>query len=411
MSRARRTARCTAALVGALLLVVAGCTSTRTASSGELVIVVSTSLTKSPWLGRLTEQGARLAVEQVNAAGGVTHAGKKYSLKLDVVDHQNSPQSAQEQARRAAASGAVAFITDGVGAKAVAAITGPARVPTFVTFDGAQDLVDVNARPTLFRMAPANKNMCRRLADYLADRKPKVALLYDDTAYGQEGGANLSRALAQNAMQVTARIEVSGGGGDATTQVLRARRSGADTVIVWAGAATVASVVKAVRLGDWTADVWSGPTAEDPLVRQTLADHPDWVDGLGFVSFRITAEVGPVPYEAYRAAFEKRFGAEQVGVRAGGRDVVQPPDWSMYPYDAVKLVAASLAKATGRGQALIDALHRTTITGANGDERNFNPRNHEGVSADDMYFAKFRSMRFVPVQDDLLSKALPDVPQ
>jgi ABC-type branched-subunit amino acid transport system substrate-binding protein len=260
-------------------------------------------------------------------------------------------------------------------------------------------------------MAPANKNMCRRLADYLADRKPKVALLYDDTAYGQEGGANLDRALGQNQMRVTARIEVSGGGGDATTQVLRARRSGADTVIVWAGAATVASVVKAVHLGNWTASVWSGPTAEDPLVRQTLAGHPEWVDGLGFVSFRITAEVGPVPYEKFRGAFEKRFGADKVGVKAGGRDVVMPPDWSMYPYDAVKLVSAALAKASGRGQQLIDALHQTTITGANGDERNFNARNHEGVSADDMYFARFRAMRFVPVQDDLLSKGLPEVPQ
>jgi len=121
----------------------------------------------------------------------------------------------------------------------------------------------------------------------------------------------------------------------------------------------------------------------------------------------LRGEAGPEPFERYRAAYEKRFGAERVGVRQDGRDVVQPPDWSMFGYDAVRLVAAARA----RGGSLLDALENTTITGANGDERGFGAQQREGVSPDDMYFARFDGFVFAPVKDDVLSVGLPAVPQ
>jgi hypothetical protein len=72
--------------------------------------------------------------------------------------------------------------------------------------------------------------------------------------------------------------------------------------------------------------------------------------------------------------------------------------------------ALTLAKVTS-GQALVDAFNTTSVAGANGDTRSFLPRNHEGVSSDDMYIARFRDMRYQPVPDDFLSASLPAVPQ
>jgi hypothetical protein len=147
-------------------------------------------------------------------------------------------------------------------------------------------------------------------------------------------------------------------------------------------------------------------------VRQRLADHPEWLDGLTFMSFRITSEVGPEPFAAYRAAYEERFGVDEVGVEAGGRPVLMPPDWSTYAYDAAKLTAAALEVAGGQtGAPLMEALDTTVLTGANGDERGFGPAGREGVSPDDMYFGRFTDFRFAPVDDDILSTNLPDVPQ
>jgi ABC-type branched-subunit amino acid transport system substrate-binding protein len=382
-----------ALLVAALLVLPAcGSASGGTPAGGGALVVVSAPLTGEPWVGRNVERGAQLAAAQ---SGG--------AVRVEVLDNAASPQRAVAQARRAVAEGAAAFVTDGVGAAAVAAVTDPAQLPVFVVFEGGGSFIDAQRHPTLFRLAPADKPMTRRLADYLSERAHSVAVVSDDSSYGTEGAAAVSAALVRNRVGVPARTAVPQGSSDVAAQVLQARRSGAQALVVWARATTVAAVVRAARASGWAVPVYTGPTGEDPLVRQRLADHPAWVDGLTFVSFRITSEVGAAPFAAFRKAYEQRYGVERVGVG----DVVQPPDWPMYAYDAVKLVQAARAK----GGRLLPALESTVITGANGDERGYGPDDREGVSPDDMYFARFAGLRFAPVHDDLLSTDLPPVPQ
>jgi ABC-type branched-subunit amino acid transport system substrate-binding protein len=407
-----RAGRARTAVCAAVALAAAGCTSGGDTPRGEVLVVVSAPLTTSPWVADTVTRGARLAVDELNAAGGVKIGGAMRRLSLSILDHANDVARAQANARTAVEQHAAALVTDGVGAVAVAGVAGPARLPVFVTYEGGQGLVDEDARPTLFRMAPANKPMTQRLTDYLAGRGPKIALLTDDSGYGRDGRTDLTAAIARDKLTLTKAVEVPTGGNPAP-QVLAAKDSGADTLLVWARAPVVASVVAAVRSRGWNVAVYTGPTAEDPLVRQQLAQHPRWLDGTGFVSFRMTSEVGPEPFAKFRAAYERKFGPDKVGVKAGGTDVVQPPDWAMYAYDSIRLLgrALSLAKATTAGQPLVDALNTTSVTGANGDNRSFLPRNHEGVSSDDMYIARFQDMRYEPVPDDFLSASLPKVPQ
>ena len=66
---------------------------------------------------------------------------------------------------------------------------------------------------------------------------------------------------------------------------------------------------------------------------------------LKFVSSRMTAEVGPEPFNRFRRRYEEALGADKVGVKQDGRDVIQPPDWAMYPYDTLKLVENALTSA------------------------------------------------------------------
>lgn len=393
----RRTAALAALAVAVAPLV--GCGSDRPAK-GRVLVVVSAPLTTAPWIGRFAQRGAELAAAQVGAV-----AGRR--VVVETLDNAGSPQQAAANARRAVAEGAAALITDGVGAGAVADVTGPARLPVFVVFEGGSTVVDPQRRPTIFRLAPADKPMSTRLADYLAGRHPRVALLADDTSFGRDGLDAMRAAFRRDEVPVVSTATVPAGASDVTAPVLAARRARAGVLVVWAGSPVVAAAVTAARSSGWDVPVYAGPTAEDPLVRQRLAAHRDWLTGLTFVSFRITSETGPAPFEAFRRAYEKRFGPDRVGVREGGREVVQPPDWAMYSYDAVKLVAAALAK----GGALLDALENTTITGANGDERGFGPTDREGVSPDDMYFGRFTGFVFAPVKDDPLSTGLPPVPQ
>jgi ABC-type branched-subunit amino acid transport system substrate-binding protein len=399
-------------LICAFLMVTAACTSSGSGAGGTVAVVVSAPMSTEPWIGTFIERGARLAIDDLNAAGGIQTASGKRKLRLVVLDHGGSPAKAAANARRAVAEGAALLLTDGTAAASVAAVTDPAHLPVFLCFEGGDELVDPERWPTLFRMAPANAPMVRRLADYIANDKPKVAIISDDSMYGEQGRSALLRAFEIDEVDVVSDQRIQAKAADVSAQVLAARKSGADTLVVWASAADVAAALQATHVAEWDVRIFSGPTGEDPLVRQRLADHPDWMNALTFVSFRMTAEMGPEPFNAFRAHYEAVMGADKVGVSQDGRPVIQPPDWAMYPFDSINLVAAALQENGGqRGAALIDALHQVSIVGANGDGRSYMPNYHEGVAPIDMYFARFSGFVFEPVTDDPLSDELPIVNQ
>jgi ABC-type branched-subunit amino acid transport system substrate-binding protein len=386
------------------------CSSAPTGSS--VTIVVSAPVSTSPWIATFERNGAELAADVLNAHGGVTFAGHKHKVVITVRDNGGSPQRAAADARAAVSAHAAALVIDGVGAGAVADVAKAADLPVFVVFDGGASVVNPATRPTLFRLAPADKPMSVRLADYLAGRHPKVAILADDSSYGADGLAAMRAGFQRDQTQVVSTGVVAAGSSDVAPRVLGARRAGATTLVVWAGAPVVAAAIEAARSAGWQVPIWAGPSGEDPIVRQQLASHVGWLDGVGFVSFRITAEVGVKPFAAYRAKYEKKFGIDKIGVQQDGKDVVQPPDWSMFSYDTVRLVAAALAKSGATGAPLLHTLEgNVVITGANGDERGYSESTREGVSPDDMYFAVFHGFTFAPVTDDLLSQNLPAVDQ
>jgi ABC-type branched-subunit amino acid transport system substrate-binding protein len=213
---------------------------------------------------------------------------------------------------------------------------------------------------------------------------------------------------------VAADIPVSADASDLSAPVLRARRSGANGLLVWGGPGTIAEAVRAARAAGWTVPVYGPPDAADPLVRQELSRHPDWVDGLTFADGRLTAEVGPEPFASYLETYDAAFGPQRVGVSdAAGEAVTAPPEYGMYASDVANLLVAAIKRAGGpsAGARLLAALNEVTIRGANGDERGFNVNSHEGVVNDDVYFAVFRDMRFRPVKDEPLSATLPAIPQ
>ena len=147
------------------------------------------------------------------------------------------------------------------------------------------------------------------------------------------------------------------------------------------------------------------------MVRQQLADHPSWIEGLTFASGRMTAELGAAPWTAFESNYESAYGPTFVGVRSNGKRVTQPPDYAMYAYDFVNVLAAAVGRAGDDRPRILKALNQVSTRGANGDERGFNEHSHEGVVDDDVYFARFHDMIFRPVKDDPLSATLPVISQ
>jgi branched-chain amino acid transport system substrate-binding protein len=53
--------------------------------------------------------GVEMAVKEINAAGGITVAGKKYTFRLEKLDDRIDPTQAVNNARRFKSNGAVAI--------------------------------------------------------------------------------------------------------------------------------------------------------------------------------------------------------------------------------------------------------------------------------------------------------------
>ena len=397
-------------LLGALAALAAGCGGKGSDKEKTLTIAVNAPFSKTPYVGETIADGAELAA----SSASVDAKGTRYTLRIKRYDTGLSARTAVANVRRAIADGAVAIVDEGTGVDASWRLARDADIPLAVTYQGGEGLIDPIERPNVFRVAPTDHGMSFRLAEYLIPKKLKVALVTDDSSYGQEGKKALDESFGQNPESVAMRLTVPEGAPDLAPQVLRARRAGATGLLVWAQPTTIAGVISAARSSGWNVPVYTPPTGEDPLVRQQLANHPDWVDGLTFASGRPTAEVGAGPFLSFQKRLEDKFGVQPVGVKTpDGADVIQPPDYAMYSYDFVNVLVAAIQQAGGPAdkQKVLDALNQVTVAGANGDQRGFNERNHEGVVDDDVYFAKFEGMTYAPVKDDPLSRTLVPIEQ
>jgi branched-chain amino acid transport system substrate-binding protein len=399
------------ALVSVVLaLAVAGCGGGSERPRASLVVVVNAPFSKTPYLGQAIEDGARLAAAQLNATG-IRVGGRLYDLRIETLDSALSPARAVANVRTAVDRHAVAIVDEGTG---VDASWRAARgTPIGIVFQGGDGLVDPQARPNVFRVAPTDHGVAFRLAEYLVPKGLKVAIVHDDSGYGAQGAAELRHAFSQNRSSVAIDETVPADALDLGPQLLRARRAHATAVLVWGRPPTIAAAIAAARSSGWDVPFFAPPSGSDPFVRQQLADHPGWVDGLTFASGRLTAEVGTGPFQAFAQKLEAAFGVERVGVRTrAGQEVMEPPETAMYAYDFVNLVGAALQKADSTEPERISAtLEQVSVEGANGDSRGFNEHNHEGVVDDDVYFARFHDMTYAPVKDDPLSSTLPIVPQ
>jgi ABC-type branched-subunit amino acid transport system substrate-binding protein len=405
--------------------VLAGCnlTSTSTSSSSaadSVTIVLNAPTGKLPYVASFTQQGAQLASDEINKAGGISVGGKKYQVKLLALDNELSPTKSLDNVKRAVSEKAVAIIDDGYTVDATYQAAADAGLPIMIDYDTNAALVDATKRPNVYRIAPPNDAMAEHLAAYVGAKKLQLALVHDDSDYGQDGASHLRDAFSKAGFPLSPDVTIPSTGTGYSTQALQVKQSGATGVLLWGRAPSMAQFIKDYRGGGGTAPIFAGPNAEDPIVRTQNADHPEYIEGLTYASFRITTEVGPDPWNAFRKKYEdhnfNNGSADfKVGVQTKAKkDVVQPPDWQLFPYDMVYLVKGALEKSGSvetSGNKLITALNGVQIKSGNGDNRGWTKDNHEGVVDDDIYFATFTDMKFKPVQDDALSKSLPPIDQ
>ncbi|WP_243310658.1 ABC transporter substrate-binding protein [Fundidesulfovibrio agrisoli] len=305
-------------------------------------------------LGVQGRNGAMLAVELVNAAGGIN--GRK--LKLLVRDDGNTPEKALAADLELLAAGAVAIVGHMTTSQTLAVLPE-------LRFADAVLVSPTTASPKLtglddnfFRVIPDNTSWARTLAGYAFDGPGlrKVLLLGDSDNVGYtdtflEGFRKSFTALGGEVLGEVAfssRLKPDWG-----RLAADAAASGAQAVVLAASARDVAAFAQAQVRGGFRLPILC-PTW--PYTREILTAGGSNVEGIVF-STSYTEQNDYPGFEAFRQAYRNRFGWD-------------PSFAAAYSYEAVLLLAKALDATGGKRKGLEAALAGAGIIhGAIGDFR------------------------------------------
>ena len=305
------------------------------ASAQEVVKIGHIAAVTGPvaYFGKDTENGARLAIEALNARG-VIIGGKKVRFELVAEDDAGEPRQATTVAQKlvdARINGVVGHQTSGTTIPA-SKIYYAAGIPQ-ISHSSTSPKYTQQGFNTTFRVVANDTQLGRALGRYavkeLAARR--VAVIDDRTAYGQGLATEFTKGLQQQGGTVVAREFTNDKATDFSSILTKIRATRPDLVFYGGMNAVAGPMLRQMKqLGmntkmmggdgicsDEIAKLSGGAMADD----QVVCAEAGGVEGSGKAAI-----------DNFRAAYKKRFGID-VQINAP------------YAYDAVMVLADAMVKA------------------------------------------------------------------
>ncbi len=208
-------------------------------------------------MGESMRNGIRIATEEINAIGGIN--GKKLEL-IEFDDQSNSElgkKIAQDLTRQKVVA-TIGIVNTGVGLASID-VYQQAKIPLLIAVSTGTILTRKYAPPAaaenyIFRISPTADLEAQALVHDLNRRGLfKVAVLADATAYGDVGLKTFREQGKLSGLVITAEDRFNIGDKDMTTQVQRAKSSGAQAVVVFGIGPELAVIAKNKEAQGWRA--------------------------------------------------------------------------------------------------------------------------------------------------------------
>ena len=224
-------------------------------------------------LGAQVRAGYEIAVEQLNAAGGVTVGGKKMRIELILLDDESDPTKTVARLETLATQGVVAYL-GGAGSDlhAAAASIGDKNKIPYLGIAFALYSIHQQGLRYLFSPFPKSPDLTRETFVFLnamipaAQRPRKVALILERTDWGKEMGSHWESFAKQNQYQVVASGEYAPGAKDFSDLILKAKAAGAEAVLTLPSPPDGMSLVKQMKELDFNPKASVFIRASDPPV-------------------------------------------------------------------------------------------------------------------------------------------------
>ncbi|MBI3562990.1 MAG: ABC transporter substrate-binding protein [Gammaproteobacteria bacterium] len=293
-------------------------------------------------MGVSMRDGAKLAISEINAAGGIEVGAKK--LKIEVIERDDEAKNergaliAQELAGMSDLSGVIGTVNTGVALagdkyfqeKGLTKIITPAAGSASMTQWSKAGVKDLS----IFRFSANDGIQSAMVIEEAIKRHfTKVAILHDSTNYGVSGRDDLLEQIkAQgNKLDVVASEKFNLGDKDMSAQLLHIKAAGAQAIVVWAVGPELAAVANGQAkiglhiplLGGWALSMSNfidnaGKNGNGAMTPQSFIEEP------------ITPRI-----KAFIDNYHKTYGVDRI----------PSPMSAAQGYDAVYLFAAAVTQA------------------------------------------------------------------
>lgn len=339
------------------------------------------------FLGEDMKAGMELAVEEINARGGI--GGKKIDWVF--YDAESQTQKGLTATRRLLDQDKVDMIVGGGNmsgmAIAMLGLTEKASLP-FMSTEGSADIVNpIAERQWTFKSTVDDEQVMERLADYYAKKGiKKVAFLGDSSGFGQAAAAQLKKVAAKRGLDVMYE-SFNPADTDMTPQLGKIKAANVQSIICWT--VTPAGVVflkQAQQLGMDKMNLIHSYGFVDKRYMDLAGDAAKNLL-LVSVKFPVGAELPDSdPQKARIAALTKAFEAKYKR---------KPNQFAAQTYDAIHLMRTAVERAGGTDKSKVrDAVAGIANWPGVGGVFNFSAQRHSGLSKDDLVLLSYRDGAF-----------------
>src|SRR5438128_9665665 len=244
--------------------------------------------------------GVKLAVKEINAAGGILGRKVEYTSS----DTQSQPQVAKALAVKAIDDGAYVVMGPVFSGSILVSMaeTRRAGIPNFT--GGESAAITQQGNPYIFRTSFTQATAMPKVARYIKDtvKAKTVAIVWVNNDFGKGGRDTIMKALEAQGIKVAADISTDPGQVDFSGAVLKVKQSNADAVFVYTNEEESARALRELKKQGY----------DKPIVGETTLTSQKVIELAGDAANGAVAHVGltaDAPQPTIKA-FDERFQKE-----------------------------------------------------------------------------------------------------
>jgi len=246
------------------------------------------------------DNGVKLAVKEINAAGGILGRKIEYSSN----DTQSQPNIAKGLAQKAVDQNAYVVMGPVFSGSIMVSMaeTKRAEIPNFTGGEAAA--ITQQGNPFIFRTSFTQTAAMPKVARYLKDtvKANSVAVIWVNNDFGKGGRDTLYKELERLGIKVAADISTDPGQVDFSGAVLRAKQASADAVVVYSNEEESARALRELKKQGY----------DKPIIGETVLTSQKVIELAGEAANGAVAHVGltaDAPQQPVKD-FDRKFQAE-----------------------------------------------------------------------------------------------------